>query len=59
MLQCQRKGVAGPLPRGSPRESTDPVWAQLCDGAGKLRAGSETLNLLTYSSQRLPNLGGK
>lgn len=53
MLQGQRKAVAGPLLRGSPRKATGPVWAQSGDGAGKVGAGSETLTLPTYASQRL------
>lgn len=42
MLWNQRKGVAGPLPGDSLKESTGPVWAQLGDGAEGLGAGSKT-----------------
>lgn len=47
------KGSGRALPQGSPRASTGLVWAQLGNRAGKLGAGSETLILPTYASQRL------
>lgn len=51
-LGGQRKGVEGPLPWGSPRESPGPIWTKSGDRAG--RQGAGLVPLTRTSTEAVP-----